>query len=271
MGIVVRSATQVTEDILRANAHLRFVGRGGVGIDNIHSATAQELGIPVLNTPKASTRSVAEMVFSLLMAGARFIPNAAREMPAADDKAFKKLKNAFADGLELQGKTLGLIGFGNIGQETARIALGLGMKVVVFKRQASELYVDIPQFGIQVPVPCVSFDTLLQESDVISLHIPSNPNGYILGDAEFKRMKQGAVIINTSRGGLIDETALVANLNSGHLGFACLDVFEGEPHIKEAVRTHSSILCTPHIGGSTPEAQDRVWTELADSILKVIQ
>ena len=268
-ALTVRSATKVRKELINSCPNLKLIGRGGVGMDNIDVDYARNKGIAVVNTPAASSLSVAELVFAHLFTGVRFLQDANRAMPSKGATAFNDLKKAYAKGIELRGKTIGIIGFGRIGRETAKIALGLGMDVLAY--DFSPIPETLPLVfsgGIEVnlPVKGVTFETLLAESDFISLHVPFTDKP-IIGAAEFAQMKNGATLVNCSRGGTVDETALLAALDSGKLAFAGLDVFDNEPTPRQDLLSHSKISLSPHIGASTNEAQERIGTELAQLII----
>lgn len=268
-ALTVRSATKVRKELIDACPNLKLIGRGGVGMDNIDVDYARSKGIAVVNTPAASSLSVAELVFAHLFTGVRFLQDANRAMPSTGATQFNDLKKAYAKGIELRGKTIGIIGFGRIGKETAKIALGLGMDVLAY--DFSPIPETLPlvfSSGIEVnlPVKSVSLETLIAESDFISLHVPFSDKP-ILGATEFARMKNGAALVNCSRGGTVDETALLAALDSGKLAFAGLDVFDNEPTPRQDLLSHPKISLSPHIGASTNEAQERIGTELAQLII----
>ena len=268
-ALTVRSATKVRKDLIDACPNLKLIGRGGVGMDNIDVDYARSKGIAVVNTPAASSLSVAELVFAHLFTGVRFLQDANRAMPSKGATAFNDLKKAYAKGIELRGKTIGIIGFGRIGRETAKIALGLGMDVLAYDfSPIPETLPVVFSGGIEVnlPVKGVTFETLLAESDFISLHVPLTDKP-IIGAAEFAQMKNGASVVNCSRGGTVDETALLAALDSGKLTFAGLDVFDNEPTPRQDLLSHPKISLSPHIGASTNEAQERIGTELAQLII----
>ena len=268
-ALTVRSATKVRKELIDACPNLKLIGRGGVGMDNIDVDYARSKGIAVVNTPAASSLSVAELVFAHLFTGVRFLQDANRAMPSKGATAFNDLKKAYAKGIELRGKTIGIIGFGRIGRETAKIALGLGMDVLAYDfSPIPETLPVVFSGGIEVnlPVKGVTFETLLAESDFISLHVPFTDKP-IIGAAEFAQMKNGAALVNCSRGGTIDETALLAALDSGKLAFAGLDVFDNEPTPRQDLLSHPKISLSPHIGASTNEAQERIGTELAQLII----
>ena len=268
-ALTVRSATKVRKELIDACPNLKLIGRGGVGMDNIDVDYARSKGIAVVNTPAASSLSVAELVFAHLFTGVRFLQDANRAMPSKGATAFNDLKKAYAKGIELRGKTIGIIGFGRIGRETAKIALGLGMDVLAYDfSPIPETLPVVFSGGIEVnlPVKGVTFETLLAESDFISLHVPFTDKP-IIGAAEFAQMKNGSALVNCSRGGTVDETALLAALDSGILAFAGLDVFDNEPTPRQDLLSHPKISLSPHIGASTNEAQERIGTELAQLII----
>lgn len=273
VGLLVRSATQVRKDIIDNCPSLRLIGRGGVGMDNIDVAYAKEKGLHVINTPAASSESVAELVFAHLFGGVRFLYDANRNMPLEGDSKFKQLKKAYAGGSELRGKTLGVIGFGRIGQATAKIALGVGMKVIYADPYIDKASITIDFFDGQT----VSFDfksvtksALLQQADFISLHVPAQKE-YVIGKSEFKVMKDGVGLVNAARGGVIDEVALIEAMEEGKVSFAGLDVFESEPKPEIKILMHPKISLTPHIGAATGEAQDRIGIELAAQIISLLK
>ncbi|MFK7757204.1 MAG: D-2-hydroxyacid dehydrogenase [Flavobacteriales bacterium] len=275
VGILVRSATKVRKDIIDACPNLKFVGRGGVGMDNIDVAYGREQGLHVFNTPAASSQSVAELVMAHLFSMARNSFDSNRQMPVSGDTEFKVLKKKYAKGVELRGKTLGIVGFGRIGKATATYALGAGMKVIACDKYSTEGAVQWHIEGagtVQVSVPMVSFDELLSKSDFISLHVPKQDDGSaVLASAEFEKMKDGVCLVNAARGGVIEENDLITALNSGKIKFAALDVFENEPTPRKEILTHPQIALTPHVGAATGEAQDRIGEELADQILSILQ
>lgn len=272
-GLLVRSATKVRKDIIDNCPTLKLIGRGGVGMDNIDVAYAKEKGIYVINTPAASSESVAELVFAHLFGGVRFLYDANRNMPLDGDTKFKQLKKAYAKGAELRGKTLGVIGFGRIGQATAKIALGVGMKVIYHDPFADAASINLPFFdGQSVTFNFISQskEEVLKASDFITLHVPAQKE-YVIGKPEFNLIKDGAGIVNAARGGVIDEVALVDALESGKVSFAGLDVFESEPKPEIRILMHPKISLTPHIGAATDEAQDRIGIELANQIAKLLK
>lgn len=269
-AITVRSATKVRQELIDQCPNLKLIGRGGVGMDNIDVDYARSKGLAVINTPAASSLSVAELVFAHLFTGVRFLQDSNRKMPVEGDTKFNALKKAYAKGVELRGKTIGIIGFGRIGRETATVALGLGMNVLAYDLFPFEGNLTLNlQAGIKVdiPVKTVSFEEVISNSDFISLHTPFADKP-ILGAAEFEQMKPGVGVVNCSRGGTIDEAALIAALDSGKVSFAGLDVFDNEPTPAAAILQHAKISLTPHIGAATNEAQERIGVELANLIIE---
>ncbi|GGE17912.1 D-2-hydroxyacid dehydrogenase [Psychroflexus salis] len=269
-AILVRSATKVRKDLIEACPSLKLIGRGGVGLDNIDVAYAKSKGLKVINTPAASSESVAELVLAHMLSGARQLNKSNREMPLEGDSKFKELKKAYAKGIELSGKTLGIIGIGRIGQTLAKKAIGLGMKVVVTDQFIDTVDVELDFFDgqkISFNLKSISLDALLKQADFVSLHVPAQKD-YILGAKEFEMMKNTAAIVNTARGGVVDEKALLEALKDKKLGFAALDVFEEEPTPPIKLLMCPDLSLSPHIGGATLEAQDRIGTELAEQIIE---
>lgn len=273
VGLLVRSATQVRKDLIDNCPSLKLIGRGGVGMDNIDVAYAKEKGLHVINTPAASSESVAELVFAHLFGGVRFLYDANRSMPLEGDSKFKQLKKAYAGGSELRGKTLGVIGFGRIGQATAKIALGIGMKVIYYDPFIESAMVKVPFYdgqSVSFSFNSLSKEEVLKSADFITLHVPAQKE-YIIGKNEFNIMKNGVGLVNAARGGVIDEVALVDALESGKVSFAGLDVFESEPNPEIKILMHPQISLTPHIGAATGEAQDRIGSELASQIITLLK
>lgn len=255
-AIIVRSATKVTKEIIEAS-NLKVIARAGVGLDNIDLIAAANKNIPVLNTPKASAISVAELSIAQMFAISRFLHVSTIEM-----KNGKWPKKEYSNGFELTGKTLGLIGYGNIGKEVAKRANGLGMKVIYWtlSEKDDNGYTD--------------FDDLLTSSDIISLHVPfDKEKGALISKTEFAKMKDGAILINCARGGVVNESDLLEALNSGKIRAAGLDVFENEPPTEKQkeLLTHEKVCLTPHIGGSTVEAQERVGIEIAEDLVNTLK
>lgn len=271
--LLVRSATKVRKDIIDNCPSLKMIGRGGVGMDNIDVAYAREKGIKVVNTPAASSHSVAELVFAHFFGMVRFLHESNRNMPLEGDSKFKELKKSFAKGVELQGKTLGVIGFGRIGQESAKIALGLGMKVVAFDPFMEKANVAITFFDgqkINFEIKTISKEEVLQQSDFLTLHVPAQKE-YVISKKELDMMKEGVFIVNAARGGVVDESALVEAIEKGKVARAALDVFENEPTPQIQLLMNPNLSLSPHIGAATGEAQDRIGTELAQQIIETLE
>lgn len=268
-AITVRSATKVRKDLIDACPNLRLIGRGGVGMDNIDVDYARSKGLAVVNTPAASSPSVGELVFAHLFTGIRFLQDANRKMPVEGNTKFNDLKKAYAKGIELKGKKIGIIGFGRIGKETAKIALGLGMEVLAYDVYDFDTEIELNLAGgvnVKLSVKKAGLDELLAESDFISLHIPFVDKA-VLGKEEFAKVKKGVGVVNCARGGAIDELALIEALDAGQVSFAGLDVFDNEPTPRQEILTHPKISLTPHIGAATNEAQERIGVELANLII----
>ena len=271
--ILVRSASTVRKDLIDKCPDLKIIGRGGVGMDNIDVEYAKGKGIDVINTPAASSASVAELVFAHLYSGVRSLHQSNRTMPLEGDSNFKVLKKSYAKGIELRGKTIGIIGFGRIGRETAKIALGVGMNVLAY--DMSQENVDLTlnfseKKSINFEIKISKLNEVLKNSDFISLHVPAQKK-FVIDKKEFDLMKDGAGIINAARGGIINEVELVSALDSGKLSFAGLDTFENEPKPAVQLLMHPKISLTPHIGAATNEAQDRIGLELAEQISNLLK
>ena len=272
-ALLVRSATTARKELIDACPGLQLIGRGGVGMDNIDVDYAKSKGLHVINTPASSSASVAELVFAHLYGGVRFLFDSNRSMPLEGETNFKGLKKAYAKGVELRGKTLGIIGFGRIGQEVAKIGLGIGMNVIAADTYTDEATVTVSLFNgesIPVVIKTQSMEEVLSKSDFISLHVPAQKE-YVIDKNAFSKMKKGAALVNAARGGVIDEVALVEALDSGHLSFAALDTFENEPKPEIKLLMHDKISLTPHIGAATLEAQDRIGEELASQISSLLK
>ena len=273
VALLVRSATTVRQDLIDACPNLKIIGRGGVGMDNIDVEYARGKGLSVINTPAASSESVAELVFAHLFSGVRFLYDSNRTMPLEGDSKFKNLKKAYAKGTELRGKTLGVIGFGRIGQATAKMALGLGMKVIAFDPFLEKTTLSLAFYNgqtVDFEIKTVSKETVLKESDFITLHVPAQKE-FVIGEAELALMKDGSALINAARGGVVNEVALVAALDSNKLAFAGLDTFENEPTPAVQLLMNPKISLTPHIGAATNQAQDRIGSELASQIISILK
>ena len=271
--LLVRSATKVRKDIIDACPSLKIIGRGGVGMDNIDVEYAREKGINVINTPAASSASVAELVFAHLFSGCRFLTDSNRKMPVEGDTKFAELKKAYTKGVELRGKTIGIIGFGRIGQEVAKMALGLGMRVLAVDNFAEKVNLKIEFFNgqsVDFEIKTQSKEEVLKEADFVTLHVPAQKE-FVIGQKEFDLMKNGAALVNCARGGVVDEEALLKALDSGKLAFAGLDVFINEPTPAKSILSHPKISLTPHTGASTNEAQDRIGISLAEQIISILK
>lgn len=272
--ILVRSATEVTREIIDAVPSLKLIGRGGVGLDNIDVEYAREKGIYVINTPAASSTSVAELVFAHMFGMARGLHDANRNMPLEGDTRFNELKKSYAKSVELKGKTLGVIGLGRIGKEVAKIGLGVGMHVIGVDSADTDGIRTIPiqfynQDVMHYKIEVKPMMEVLETADFITFHIPSQKD-HIISTHEFNRMKDGVFIVNAARGGIIDEVALVEALDSEKVAGAALDVFETEPTPEIQLLMNPKLSLSPHIGGSTLEAQERIGLELAEQICELL-
>lgn len=271
--LLVRSATKVRKDIIDNCPGLKIIGRGGVGMDNIDVEYAKQKGIKVINTPAASSHSVAELVFAHLLGMVRFLHESNRQMPLEGDSKFKDLKKSFAKGMELKGKTIGIIGFGRIGQATAKVALGLGMRVVAYDPFLDAVNLELSFYDHQsvfFNINTISKEEVLKEADFISLHVPAQKD-YIIDTPEFEMMKDGVCIVNAARGGVINEVALVKAIENGKVANAALDVYENEPKPEIQLLMNEKLSLTPHIGAATSEAQERIGTELATQIISIFE
>ncbi|MBL6627079.1 MAG: D-2-hydroxyacid dehydrogenase [Cryomorphaceae bacterium] len=266
--LLVRSATTARQELIDACPGLRMIGRGGVGMDNIDVDYARAQGRFVFNTPAASSESVAELVFAHLGGMLRFLPDANRMMPLEGETRFNDLKKAYAKGQELRGKTIGILGFGRIGRAVARMAYGLGMKVIAHDPHVTDSSFDVVFADGQKLTTRASMHPLnemLAQSDIVTVHIGGKAE--VLGATELASMKPGAFLVNAARGGVVNEVALLDALNDGHLAAAALDVFVNEPTPAMQVLMHEKLSLSPHIGAATEEAQDRIGVELAEQIL----
>jgi D-3-phosphoglycerate dehydrogenase len=271
-AILVRSTTQVRQELMDACPSLKLIGCGGVDLENIDVDYAEDNGLHVINTHEASSGSVAELVFSHLFGMARFLHSSNREMPLEGDSRFNDLKNAYSQGIELRGKTIGIIGFGKVGQEVAKIAIGLGMTVLANDNKITSAPITLEFFNGQkstFTIDTIDKEELLKESDFISLHIPEQDD-YIITKTEFAKMKNGVGIINTAKGGILHEVDLVMAIETGKVQFAGLDVFETEPSPAVQLLMNPEISLTPHIGGATKEAEDRISLELAQQVIALL-
>jgi D-3-phosphoglycerate dehydrogenase len=268
--LLVRSATKVNKELINHCPNLKIIGRGGVGMDNIDVKYAKKNGIKVINTPAASSASVAELVFTHLFNMARFIHESNREMPLDGERKFKELKKKYSKGSELRGKKLGIIGFGRIGQEVAKIGIGLGMQIMAHDKFIKKSTIEITFFNtkkLSFEIKTKKLKDVLQESDFITCHVPKKKEQALIGKKEFKIMKDGVCIVNAARGGVINEYDLIQAIETGKVNAAGLDVFENEPKPSVKLLMNEKISLSPHIGGSTIEAQNRIGLELAEQII----
>lgn len=271
-AILVRSATQIRAELLEACPSIKLIGRGGVGMDNIDVEYAIDNGIHVINTPNASSYSVAELVFAHLFGLVRNLHQFNREMPLEGDTRFNELKKNYGNGIELRGKKLGIIGLGRIGKEVAKIALGIGMEVIATDQLIEKDTINLSFFNgqtINFEITTQPLETILKEADFISIHVPHQYK-HVIGANEIAQMKNGVGIINTARGGVLDEVALVNDINDGKVSYAGLDVYESEPTPEIQLLMNPDISFTPHVGASTIEAQERIGKELAQQIINLL-
>ena len=270
--LLVRSATQVRQELIDECPSLKIIGRGGVGMDNIDVEYAIEQGLYVINTPNASSRSVAEMVFAHFFALARFLHESNRLMPLEGDTHFNAMKKSFSKAIELERKTLGVIGFGGIGKEVVKMGISLGMKVKVLTRKPKTETISLNFFdGQKVDFEITStnnFDEFLKDTDFISINTPKT-NEYIIDAPQFEKMKDGVFIVNTARGGVINEIALINYIESGKVAGAALDVFENEPTPELQLLMNPNLSLSPHLGGNTLDAQEKIGAELAQQIIDI--
>lgn len=271
-GLLVRSATKVREPLIDACPNLKFIIRGGVGMDNIDVEYARSKGVQVNNTPAASSQSVAELVMGHLFTLSRFLHDSNRRMPVEGVEQFKSLKKAYGKGQELRGMTLAIVGFGRIGQSLAHYALGCGMKVIGVDQTTGSRTLELDFAGqtLSVDIPLVTLDEALAQADAMSLHIPAQADGRAVIDAAaLAKMKPGAILLNAARGGVVDEDALLEALDSGQLAGAGVDVFVGEPKPRQDVLRHPKVSLTPHIGAATGAAQERIGLEIAQIVEEI--
>ena len=271
-ALLVRSATQVPQELIDDCPSLKIIGRGGVGMDNIDVEYAIEKGLFVINTPNASSRSVAEIVFAHFFSLARFLHESNRLMPLEGDTHFNAMKKSFSKAIELEGKTLGVIGFGGIGKEVVKMGISLGMKVKVLTRKPKTETISLEFFdGQKLNFEITStnnFDEFLKDTDFISINTPKT-NEYIIDTPQFEKMKDGVFIVNTARGGVINEVALLDYIESGKVAGAALDVFENEPTPELQLLMNPNLSLSPHLGGNTLDAQEKIGAELAMQIIDI--
>ncbi|WP_126650417.1 D-2-hydroxyacid dehydrogenase [Chryseobacterium aureum] len=270
--LLVRSATKVRQDLIDACPGLKIIGRGGIGMDNIDVEYARSKGIKVINTPTASSKSVAELVFGHFISLARFLHESNRLMPLEGETHFNAMKKSFSNAYELSGKTLGVIGFGSIGQEVIKIGIALGMKVTVLTRSPKTEILTLNFFnGQSLNFEITStndMDAFLKDADFISINTPKT-NEYIIDTPQFEKMKDGVYIVNTARGGVINEVTLIDYIESGKVAGAALDVFENEPNPELPLLMNPALSLSPHVGGNTVDAQEKIGIELAEQIIKL--
>lgn len=270
--LLVRSATKVRQELIDACPDLKIIGRGGIGMDNIDVEYAIEKGKYVINTPTASSKSVAELVFGHFFSLARFLHESNRLMPLEGETHFNAMKKSFANAYELSGKTLGVIGFGSIGQEVLKIGISLGMKVKVLTRKPKTKTLTLEFFdGQSLNFEITStnnMDAFLRDADFISINTPKT-NEYIIDTPQFEKMKDGVYIVNTARGGVLNEVALIDFIESEKVAGAALDVFEKEPSPEVLLLMNPALSLSPHIGGNTVDAQEKIGVELAEQIIKI--
>lgn len=259
-GLIARSATQITANVIKHGLNLKIVGRAGSGLDNVDVEAARAAQIAVVNSPDANTLAVAEHTLALLLALARHLPQAAASMKAG------KWQKSQLLGSGLAGKTLGIIGFGRIGQQVALRAQAFGMKILVNQRSVT------PELQMQAEVTAVDLHDLLRQADFVSLHVPLKPETKnLIGAAEVALMKSDAYLINTARGGVVDEAALLAALVDGRIAGAALDVFTQEPAVNQALVQHERVIATPHIAASTETAQEEAAITIAERFIEFFQ
>jgi D-3-phosphoglycerate dehydrogenase len=275
VALLVRSATTARKDLIDACPNLKLIGRGGVGMDNIDVEYARSIGRHVINTPGASSQSVAEMVIGSLFSLSRSLFHSHRMMPLNGATEFKTLKKKYGKGQELRGKTIGIVGFGRIGRSLASYCIGAGMKVVAIDMQSNPVIVPLHINGIaDINVtlhPETNINEVIGELDYISLHVPKQANGEaVIGEIEISNMKDGVILVNAARGGVINEDALLKGIESGKIRACALDVYENEPTPRVDLLENEQIAATPHIGAATTEAQTRIGLELAEQIITLL-
>ena len=271
-AIIVKN-TQITQELIEGCPSLKLIGKAGIDMENIDVTFAIDNGLHVVNTPEATTQAISELVFAHLFGMSRFLHSSNREMPLEGDTRFKDLKKAYANGIELKGKTLGIIGFGAVGQEVAKTAIGLGMSVLAYDNTIEEATLALEFYNKQqlsFTINTVSLEDVLTESDFISLHL-TDQEDYAITSTEINKMKDGVGIVNTAFGGLINEVDLVQALKDGKVQFAGLDVFMNEPQPAVQLLMHPEISLSPNLATSTMEANVRMSTELAQQIIKILK
>ncbi|WP_339883957.1 D-2-hydroxyacid dehydrogenase [Polaribacter vadi] len=272
-ALIVKSLTEVRDDLIDECPSLKLIAFAGVGMDTIDVDYAIDKGLHVINAPEASTVSVAEMVFAHLFGMVRFLHSANREMPLEGDSRFRELKKAYSEGTELRGKKLGIIGFGSIGQEVAKIAIGIGMEIIAIDEKIESESITLNFFNgqkINFNIDMSTKQELLKEADFITINIPEQ-DGYVIDAKEIEEMKDGVGIINTSRGSNLNEVALITAIENGKIQFAGLDVFENEPNPEIQLLMNPDLSLSPHIGAGTLEAEERVGLEIAKQIIELLR
>lgn len=269
--LLVRSATQVREHLIDECPDLKIIGRGGIGMDNIDVEYAIDKGVYIINTPKASCKSVAELVFAHFFSLARFLHESNRLMPLEGETQFNSLKKSFQNASELSGKTLGVVGMGNIGMEVIKIGISLGMKILAYNRTQKTANAEISFFDgqtVNFEIKSVTLDEVLENADFISLNT-SKTDGYLIDTNEFSKMKDGVFIVNTARGGVMNEVTMIDAIEDGKILGAALDVFEKEPAPEVEILMCPAMSLSPHVGAQTIDAQNRIGEELALQIIKL--
>ena len=272
-ALIVKSLTEVRDDLIDECPSLKLIAFAGVGMDTIDVDYAIDKGLHVINAPEASTVSVAEMVFAHLFGMVRFLHSANREMPLEGDSRFRELKKAYSEGTELRGKKLGIIGFGSIGQEVAKIAIGIGMEIIAIDEKIESESITLNFFNgqkINFNIDMSTKQELLKEADFITINVPEQ-DGYVIDAKEIEEMKDGVGIINTSRGSNLNEVALITAIENGKIQFAGLDVFENEPNPEIQLLMNPDLSLSPHIGAGTLEAEERVGLEIAKQIIELLR
>ena len=272
-ALVVKSLTEVRDDLIDECPSLKLIAFAGVGMDTIDVEYAIDKGLHVINAPESSTVSVAEMVFAHLFGMVRFLHSANREMPLEGDSRFRELKKAYSDGTELRGKKLGIIGFGSIGQEVAKIAIGIGMEVIAIDDNITSESITLNFYNgqkVNFNIEMSTKEELLKEADFITINVPEQ-EGYVIDADDIEEMKDGVGIINTSRGSNLNEVALITAIENGKVQFAGLDVFENEPNPEIQLLMNPDLSLSPHIGAGTLEAEERVGLEIAKQIIELLR
>jgi D-3-phosphoglycerate dehydrogenase len=271
--ILVRSATKIRKDLIDKCPSIKLIGRGGVGMDNIDVDYAKSSGIYVINTPNASSISVAELVFAHIYSTVRYLYDSNLNMKINVNNNFKKLKKKYSDGSEIRGKTIGIIGIGRIGKEVAKIAIGNGLKLIAYDPFVKSVEVSLDFYdgsSHNFNLNTSKLNDLLENSDIITIHVPNQKNSLITIQ-EIKKMKKNVILINTSRGDAINEKDLIYSLKNNLINKAGIDVFKNEPNPDNDILSSDNISLTPHIGAATVEAQNKIGIELANQIISIFK